>query len=63
MSKEVVAKVHGKNATFIIYEVKATFSSTSYQLYRDDRYKATFSSRADAIRKAHELAGAGAYES
>lgn len=63
MSKKVVVKVHGKNATFEIYEVKSTFSSTNYQLYRNDKYVSTHGSRADAVRKAHEKAGAGAYES
>jgi len=63
MSKEVVVRVHGKNATFEIFEVKATFSSTNYQLYRNDKYVGTYGSRAVAVRKAHEKAGAGAYES
>jgi len=63
MSKEIIAKVHGKTATFEIYEVKATFSSISYQRYRNSSYKSTHSSRADAVRKAYELAGSGAYES
>ena len=63
MSKEVVVRVHGKTATFEIFEVKATFSSTNYQLYRNDKYQGTYGSRADAVRKAHEKAGAGAYES
>jgi hypothetical protein len=63
MSKKVVVRVHGKNATFEIYDVKATFSNTSYQLYRNDKYVGTYGSRADAVRKAYEKAGDGAYES
>ena len=43
--------------------MKATFSSTNYQLYRNDKYVGTYGSRADAVRKAHKEAGAGAYES
>lgn len=59
---KTVVKVHGKNATFEIVEIKGTWSTT-YKLYRDGKYKDFFNSKADAVRKAHELAGSGAYES
>ena len=63
MSKKLVVRVHGKNATFEIFQVRSILSSDSYQLYRNDKYQGTYSSRADAVRKAHEKAGPGAYES
>ena len=62
MSKKVVVRVHGKNATFEIFQVSGIMSD-SYQLYRNDKYVGTYGSRADAVRKAHEKAGVGAYES
>lgn len=62
MSKKLVVKVHGKSATFEIYQVSHMISDR-YSLYRNDKYISTYSSRADAVRKAHEEAGPGAYES
>ncbi len=62
MSKKLVVKVHGKSATFEIFQVSGLVSDR-YSLYRNDKYLSTYSSRADAVRKAHEEAGPGAYES
>lgn len=62
MSKKLIVKVHGKSVTFEIFQVSGLISD-SYALYGNDKYINTYSSRADAVREAHEKAGPGAYES
>ena len=63
MAKETIAKVHGKYYTYEIIEETSVWSSPNYKIYKNDKYVSSHSSRADAIRKAHELAGPDSYES
>jgi hypothetical protein len=61
MSKEVVVKVHGKYDTYEIVKEVSVWS-TKYGVYKDGSCKRTFSSRTNAVREAHKLAGPNAYE-
>ncbi|HID44177.1 MAG TPA: hypothetical protein EYP34_00285 [Chromatiaceae bacterium] len=62
MGKEVVVRVHGKYNTFNVVKNSGTWS-TKYEVYKDEKYLCSFSSRADAVRRAHKEAGPNAYES
>lgn len=62
MSKETVCRVHGKYNTYEVVKNSGTWS-TKYEVHKDGKYLSAFSSRADAVRRAHEEAGPDAYES
>jgi len=63
--KTIVATVHGKFHTYKVVERPGgMFSSPSYYIMRNDgKTFGSYSTRADAVRAAHEKAGPGAYES
>lgn len=57
-----IGHVHGRYHTYIVKE-DSGFFSTKYYVARDDgKSWGSFSSRAAAFRKAHELGGPDSYE-
>jgi len=63
--KKTITTVHGKHHTYeVVEEPGGVFGSPKYYVRRDDgKSWGSYSSRASAVRAAHEQAGSGAYES
>ncbi len=62
MSDETVVKVHGKYYTYEVVK-KSGVWSTKFSVYKDGKYMAQYSSKAEAVKRAHKEAGPNAYES
>lgn len=63
MSAETVGTVHGDHHTYEVRKDSGILSSPKFYVVRDDgKSWGSFSSKADAFRRAHNEAGPNAFE-